>query len=185
MWCVVYAGEGREERTEDFIRTVLPASVYTRCFHLVQHKALKRQGILRDVVQDYLPGYVFIETQEPAAVQEILKETPGKLLFSDDWFVSTLTGEEESLLGLIADAKGEIGISVARTKVDAASGRKRNEYLSGPLAKVADRVTYLDLHRRFAEIGGGLAGNRRPLRLSFRFDGEEIRESVSGGGSGR
>lgn len=174
MWCVVYAGEGREERAEDFIRTVLPESVYSRCFHLIQHKALKKQGILRDVVKDYLPGYVFIETDKPKAVHDILKKTPEKLLFSDDRFVAALDEKEGTLLNLIADINGEIDISVARITTDTASGKKRNEYLSGPLAKVADRVVYVDFHHRFAEISGDLTGIRKPLRLSFLFAGEEI-----------
>lgn len=181
MWCVVHAGEGREEKIEELIRAVLPASVYTRCFHLVQHKALKKQGVLRDVAGKFLPGYVFVETKDPGAVHQSLKETPGKLLFSDDWFVSTLTKEEEALLGRIADAKGEIGISVARVEVDAESGKRKNEYLSGPLVNVADQVTYVDLHRRFAEISGTLRGSKRPFKLSFRFDGEEIRGEEGNG----
>ena len=85
MWCVVYAGDDREEKTEDFIKALLPASSYTRCFHLVQHKAQKSQGMLRDVVRKYLPGYVFIETDKPEAVHDILKKTPKRLLFSDNW----------------------------------------------------------------------------------------------------
>ena len=178
MWCVVYAGEGRETKTEDFIRGVLPAAVYNRCFHLTQHKVLKRQGILRDVVLDYLPGYVFIETDEPEKVHEILKKTPKKLLFSDGWSVATLTGEEEALLDLIVDTGGGIGVSVVRTSVEAGNGKKKSEYLSGPLVKVADQVTYVDFHRRFAEISGGLVGNKKPLKLSFRFDGEEIQEMI-------
>lgn len=178
MWCVVYAGEGREAGTEEFVRNVLPASAYTRCFHLVQHKALKKQGVLRDVAGNYLPGYVFIETDEPETVYEILKKTPKRLLFSDDWFVATLSEKEESLFRLIVDAGGEIGISVVRTSTEEESGKKRNEYLSGPLAKVADQVIYVDRHHRFAEISGDLIGNKKPLKLSFRFDSEEIGESV-------
>lgn len=178
MWCVVYAGEGREEKTEDFVRSVLPASVYSRCFHLVQHKALKKQGVLRDVAGNYLPGYVFIETDEPEKVHEILKKTPKRLLFSDDWYVTVLTEKEESLLRLIVDVNGEIGISVIRTFIDAEGGKKKTEYLSGPLEKVADQVVYVDFHHRFAEIGGELIGNKKPLKLSFRFDGEGISEAA-------
>lgn len=176
MWCVVYAGEGREEKMEDFIKSLLPVSSYTRCFHLVKHKALKRRGILRDVAENYLPGYVFIETAKPQTVQAILKETPGKLLFSDEWSVSMLTGEEEALFGLIVDEKGEIGISVVRILTDAEKERK-NEYISGPLARVSDQVVSVDLHRRYAEIGGDLTGNKMPIKLSFRFDGEELEEA--------
>lgn len=178
MWCVVYTGEGREKRVEDFIKSVLPSSAYTRCFHLVKHKALKRQGTLRDIVEDYLPGYVFIETDGPQAVHEILKKTPEKLLFSDEWFVSTLAREEETLLGHIIDEKGEIGISVVKTSADAENGKKKNEYISGPLASVADQVISVNLHHRYAEIGRNLAGNKTPMKLSFRFDGEELEEAL-------
>lgn len=174
MWCVVYAGEGREEKVEDFIKSVLPSSAYTRCFHLVKHKALKRRGILKDVVEDYLPGYVFIETDGPQTVHEILKKTPEKLLFSDDWFVSTLAGEEEALLGHIVDEKGEIGISVVKISADKNDGKKRKEYISGPLASVADQVVSVDLHQRYAEIGRDLTGKKAPMKLSFRFEGEEL-----------
>lgn len=176
MWCVVYAGEGREGKVEELIKSMLPKSVYTRCFHLVKHKALKRRGILKEVIGDYLPGYVFIETDEPQTVHEILKKTPNKLLFSDDWFVSTLAGEEEELFGHIVDEKGEIGISVVRITVDAENGKRKNEYISGPLARVADQVVSVDLHHRYAEIGGGLTGNKALMKLSFRFDGEELEE---------
>lgn len=178
MWCVVYAGEGREEKVEDFIKSVLPSSAYTRCFHLVKHKALKRRGTLKDVAGDCLPGYVFIETDEPQMVHAILKKTPNKLLFSDDWFVSTLAGEEEALLGHIVDEKGEIGISVVKISIDAGNGKRKNEYISGPLARVADRVVSVDLHHRYAEIGGNLTGNKAPMKLSFRFDGEELEEAL-------
>ena len=178
MWCVVYAGAGREKKTEDFGRSGRPASVYSRCFHLVQHKALKRQGVLRDVAGDYLPGYVFIETDKPEKVYEILKKTPGRLLFSDDWSVTVLAEKEESLLKLIVDTKGEIGISVVRTFIEAESGKKKSEYLSGPLEKVADQVVYVDFHHRFAEIGGEWIASKKPLKLSFRFDGEEIKDAA-------
>lgn len=178
MWCVVYAGEGREERVEGFIKSVLPNSVYTRCFHLVKHKALKRRGILKDVAGNYLPGYIFIETDEPQTVHEILKKTPNKLLFSDDWFISTLAKEEETLFGHIVDEKGEIGISVVRISVDTGDGKRKNEYISGPLARVADQVVCVNLHHRYAEIGGDLTGSKAPMKLSFRFDGEELEDAL-------
>lgn len=180
MWCVVYAGDGREEKTEEFVRRVLPDSVYTRCFHLVQHRAQKKQGVLRDVPGKYLPGYVFIETEVPETVHEILRETPRKLLFSDNFCVAVLTEKEEALLRLITDEKGEIGISVVKMSGEAEGGKRKSEYLSGPLTKVADRVVYMDFHRRFAEISGDLVGTKKPLKLSFRFDGEICRGQSAG-----
>lgn len=174
MWCVLYTGEGREEKAEALIKKVLPGSLYTRCFHLVKHQTIKGRGILREVRGKYLPGYIFIETDAPQTVREILKKTPEKLLFPDDWFLSTLAREEEALFGMIVDEKGEIGISVVRTPIDPVSGKKKNEYVSGPLARVADQVIYVDRHHRYAEIGRDLIGVGKPLRLSFRFDSEQI-----------
>ena len=118
----------------------------------------------------------------PEAVHDILKKTPKRLLFSDNWSVSTLDGEEEALFRLIVDEKGEIGLSTARTSVDAGNGKKKNEYLSGPLVKVADKVVYVNYHRRFAVIGGDFIGGKEPLRLGFRFDGEEIGKMVNQAG---
>lgn len=178
MWCVVYAGEGKEEKIEDFIKKVLPPSAYTRCFHLVKHKALKRRGILRDIVGNYLPGYVFVETDKPRTVHEILKKTPGKLLFCDGFSISTLDREEEILFEHIVDENGEIGISVIRMSLDTDSGKRKNEYISGPLARVADQVISVNLHHRYAEVGGNLTGNSPPIKLSFRFDGEELEEAL-------
>lgn len=174
MWCVVYAGEGRERKTEEFIRGRLPESAYSRCFHLVQRLAYRRQGRVTEVTRDCFPGYVFIETEEPGIVQKSLKDTRGSLLFSDSRFVSSLDGKDEALLGLLCDRGGEIGLSVARLSVDADSGRKEAKFLSGPLAKVADKVEHVDFHGRCARLGGSFLDGKVSLKLGFRYEDEEI-----------
>lgn len=174
MWCVVYAGEGREQKAEEFIRAMLPGSACSRCFHLVQHLACRRQGRTVETVKDCFPGYVFLETNEPETVQKTLKNTGTGLLFSSSSFVSSLDGEEEALLNLLCDRGGEIGLSVARVQADGESGRKKAQFLSGPLSRVADRVVQVDFHRRCARLGGGLLEGKAPLKLGFCFEGEEL-----------
>lgn len=173
MWCVVYAGEGREQKTEEFIKSRLPKSACSRCFHLVQRLAYRKQGRVSEAARDCFPGYVFIETKEPETVQKALKNTRGSLLFSDGAFISSLDGEDEALLGLLCDQGGEIGLSVARVSVDTDSGRKKAKFLSGPLSRVADRVVQVDFHKRFAKLGGSFPGGRASLKLGFCYEGEE------------
>lgn len=173
MWCVVYAGEGREQKTEEFIRARLPGAACSRCFHLVQRFARRKQGRVVEMARDCFPGYVFLETKEPETVQKALKNTGTSLLFSDSSFVASLDREEEALLAMLCDKDGEIGLSVARMSVDGESGRKEAEFLSGPLSKVADKVVSVDFHKRFARLEGCLLEGKTPLKLGFCFEGEE------------
>lgn len=173
MWCVVYAGEGRERKTEEFIRAILPGAVCDQCFHLVQRFIYRKQGRVMEAARDCFPGYVFLETKEPETVQKALKNTGTSLLFSDSSFVSSLDEEEEALLSLLCDRGGEIGLSVARVYADGESGRKKVQFLSGPLARAADRVVQVDFHKRYARLGGSLLEGKAPLKLGFCFEGEE------------
>lgn len=173
LWCVIYAGEGRENEAEDFIRGLLPQHAYRRCFHLVRHMAYKNRGRVRDMARACFPGYVFIETDTPQLVQEALEPTSRNLLFSGKTHVTTLNEADEALFRLITDKNGKIGLSVARVSGEDSGGKKKVEFLSGPLKKVSDRVTHIDFHKRFARIDSATDG-KGPLRLGFRFDTEEI-----------
>lgn len=173
MWCVVYAGEGKEQKTEEFIRGRLPKSACSRCFHLVQRLAYRKHGKVMETARDCFPGYVFIETNEPETVQKVLKNTKESLLFSDSSFISSLDGEEETLLELLCNQSGEIELSVARVFVDTCSGGKEVKFLSGPLSRVADRVVQVDFHKRCARLGGRFPGERASLKLGFCYEGEE------------
>jgi len=179
LWCVVYAGEGREIEVEEFIKGLLPQDSYTRCFHLVRHMAYKNHGSVRDMARTCLPGYVFIETDTPELVQEFLEPTSRSLLFSGSTYVSTLNEADEDLFRTIADKDGRIGLSVARVCGEDSSGKKKVEFLSGPLRRVSDRVTHVDLHKRFAQISSAMDG-KGPLWLGFRFETEEIWNSGDG-----
>lgn len=180
---MVYAGEGREQKTEEFIRARLPESACKRCFHLVRRQVCRKQGRVTEEVKNCFPGYVFIETKEPETVQKALRNTRGSLLFSDSSFVSTLDGEDEALLGLLCDQGGEIGLSVARVSVDEDSGRKEALFLSGPLSRVADQVVQVDFHKRCARLGDRFPGGRASLQLGFCYEGEvtaDNREHIHG-----
>lgn len=174
MWCVLYGRDGEEEKTETFVKRVLPKQSYSRCVRLLQHKMMRHGGQWREVLFQILPGYVFIETDDPQTVYQALKRTHKRLLFSDETCVSVLSEEEAALLDRIMDRDGEIRLSTVRVAGQEDDGSRRLEYLSGPLGNVTDRVTRVNLHKRIARIETGLAGERKWINLDFRFEDDNV-----------
>lgn len=172
MWCTLHLQDGNEKKTEEFVTNLLPEDICTRCFHITRRRLRKREGQWREESEELLPGYVFIETDHPKAVYKELKKASKYLLFSDEHFVSVLTEDDIKFLEQITDRAGRIGLSVVRVKK--AGDKKEIEYLSGPLAKVSDQISWIDLHRRFAKVDNGFLKDKKGFSLSFYFEGESI-----------
>ena len=114
-----------------------------------------------------MPGYVFIDTDQPEAVHRELKRTSGQeLLFSNDAFVSALKEQEADFMERIADGEGEIGLSKVYVGADG-----EISYLSGPLLSVRHLVRKVDLHRRIAEVEADFLGKRQVLYLGIEIVG--------------
>lgn len=171
MWCVVYPGEGREQRAEEFIKGRLPETVCRRCFHVVRRLAYRKQGRVWEAAQSCFPGYVFIETEDSEVLQKALRDIRGNFLPGNPF--PFLDREDETLLDLLCDQEGEIGLSVARVSIDGESGKKEAKFLSGPLSRVADKVAQIDLHKRYARLKGRFPGGKGSLQLGFCLEGEE------------
>lgn len=172
MWCTLHLQDGDEKKTEEFVTSLLPGHICSRCFHITRRRLRKREGQWWEESEELLPGYVFIETSQPEAVYRELKKASKYLLFSDDHFVSVLKENDRKFLEQITDKTGRIGLSVVRVKK--AGDKKEIEYLSGPLAKVSDQISWVDLHRRFAKVDTGFLKDKKGFSLSFYFEGESI-----------
>lgn len=172
MWCTLHLQDGNEKKTEEFVTSLLPDNICTRCFHIIRRRLRRREGQWREESEELLPGYVFIETNQPETVYRELKKASKYLLFSDEHFVSVLAEDDRKLLEQITDRTGRIGLSVVRVKKSGA--RKEIQYLSGPLSKVSDRISWVDLHRRFAKLDTGFLEDKKGFSLSFYFEGESI-----------
>ncbi len=180
MWCVLYGKDGDEEKTEAFVKNVLPKQSYSRCFHPIQHKMMRHGGAWRDVCFRLFPGYVFIETDDPETVYQTLKRTPRKLLFCDEDFVSVLSAEDARLLDNIMDEDGQIRLSVVRAAGKKEDGSRQLEYLSGPLGRVSSRISRVSLHKRIARVETGLAGERKWINLDFCFEDDTVVAAKTG-----
>ena len=74
MWCVVHVKDRGQQNAENFIASVLSKNLYARCFHLTRIRRKKYEGQWRTVYEDLLPGYIFIDTDQPDRVYKELKE---------------------------------------------------------------------------------------------------------------
>lgn len=166
MWCVVHVRDGDEDRTESFVKALLPRELDARCIHLTRRRRKKYGGQWQTVQEKLLPGYVFIATDHPEAVHRELKRAPQpKLLFSDDGCVTVLEAQEAALIEAISDESGEIGISKVRV-----SDNGSIEFLSGPLLQVENMVRKVNLHQRVAEVEADFMGERRMLYLGIEIE---------------
>lgn len=168
MWCAVHVRNGSEAKTEAFVSGLLLKGLSARCFHLTRSRRKKYGGQWQTVQENLLPGYIFIDTDQPEAVHRELKRTPEHgLLFSNDEFVSTLEEHEADFMERIMDADGGIGLSKVSVEPD---GEIR--YLSGPLLNVRHLVRKIDLHKRIAEVEADFLGERHVLYLGIEIVGQ-------------
>ena len=100
MWCTLHLQDGNEKKTEEFVTSLLPGHICTRCFHITRRRLRKREGQWWEESEELLPGYVFIETSQPEAVYRELKKASKYLLFSDDHFVSVLKENDRKFLNV-------------------------------------------------------------------------------------
>lgn len=166
MWCVVHVKDRGKQNAENFIASFLPQNLYARCFHLTRVRRKKYEGQWRTVYEDLLPGYIFIDTDQPDRVYKELKRASGpKLLFSSDEYVAAMEQYESNLMEKLADNNGIIGMSAVR-RID----NGRVEYLSGPLLDIGDRVKKINFHKRIAEIETNLMGRKQTLYLGIEIE---------------
>ena len=165
MWCAVHVGDGNEPGAEALVTKLLSGSPETRVFHLTRSRRKKFGGQWQTVQEKLIPGYVFIETEQPEEVYRALKKSSGhRLLFGDDDYVTTLEEQEAEFMGSITDRAGGIGIS--RVSV---AGKNEVRYLTGPLMRIGHLVKKVDLHRRIAEVEADFMGERQTLFLGIEI----------------
>lgn len=166
MWCAVHVRDGDEVWTETLVEGILPKELEFRCFHLTRSRRKKYGGQWQTVQEKLLPGYVFIDTNQPEKVyRELKKARKPKLLFGSETAVCTLRDQETVLLDRLADETGEIAVSKIRVKEDGTF-----EFLSGPILRVKELVRKVDLHKRIAEVETDFLGKRQVLYLGIEIE---------------
>ena len=166
MWCAVHVRGGSEARAKALVTGLFSKELSVRCFHLRRIRRKKYGGQWRTIQENFLPGYVFLDTDQPGRVYQELKKVPGYgLLSGSDEFVAALGREEADFMECIMDEDGMIGIS----KVSV-SGNGEIMYQTGPLTRVSHMIKNVDLHKRVAEVKTRFMGEEHIFYLGIEIE---------------
>ena len=189
MYYVIYVGSGREETMEQLIRSTVPETLFTRCFHPVRHMKKKIHGQWTEKYERLIPGYVFVETDDIRAFYRKVRELPAFLkLLGKETTLSRLNEEEvpeEHFIPLPSEEERWLkrvsgiipGIQKPKEKsrpvVELTKVRFDEEgklqILSGPLKEFSGEVRKIDVHRRYAEVEVVFMGRKTLLHLGIEL----------------
>lgn len=158
MYYVLQVAPREEEKTEKHIMAILPDGLYGQCFHLTRLMRKKFHGRWTDVHEKLLPGYVFVTTEDAAALFMQLKKVPllTKLVGRDMEYFIRLSEQEEKWLDILfgqsrdtgsPDGKREVGLS----RIDISEGNEIR-IISGPLTDMEGMIKKINLHKMMAEV---------------------------------
>ena len=76
MWYVIQTYSGNEHVVMKLFEEVADRARYNKCFVPMFEDVRKKDGKGQIVLKKFFPGYIFIETESPAYINEILREIP-------------------------------------------------------------------------------------------------------------
>ena len=177
MYYVIFVGAGNEAKTEQLIRRAVAEELCSEYFHPVRHMKKKIRGEWRHVYEKILPGYVFVESGDIAALHKALIRTPGfkKILRTEaedgsfDFYA--LTQSEVNWLMSVCGRLGETEkiLPVIELTQVGFDENDKVRVLSGPLKGREAMVKKIDLHRRTAEIEVDFMGRPVVLRVGIEI----------------
>ncbi|MCR5727132.1 MAG: hypothetical protein K6G24_06670 [Lachnospiraceae bacterium] len=182
MYYVLYTTSGLEEKTENYIKKLVPGNLYVRCFHPVRHMKKVFRGSIKDIYENLIPGYIFVESDRFMDFYDELKRNPihtrviGKDQSGKDIEFYALSDDEVDWLNkltgmyLLAERKKkdvEEKVVAEISKIDF----KENDIvvLSGPLQNVEGKIIKFNLHKRRAEVEIDFMGRKTVVFMGIEF----------------
>lgn len=174
MYYVIYVGSGKEKKAEDFITRDISSDICRECFHPVKHLRKRFHGEWIDIYERLIPGYVFIESDNPEELYHCLKRIPiltkllGREMNDEEMIVYALKDEEVRWLARLMPSfeKNNQEYLIELSKV----GFNENDeviILDGPLKDMTGYVRKINLHKRIAEIEVSFFGQTSVLYLGI------------------
>ena len=154
MLYVIHTTTGKEDELIDKIhRESAHQEDYTDVFCIRRNVWKKFKGQWRNVSERLFPGYVFIETEKPREIQQMLfmMEGYGRLLGQKGEHTTNfipLKDHEEALMYAYA---GKESHTVEVSKIKILEGKKV-QIVDGPLLGQEGRIKKIDLHKRIAQV---------------------------------
>ena len=79
MYYVIYTGAGKEDKTEEYIRRMVPKNLYDTCFHPVRKRNIKLGGKWHICFDCLIPGYIFLESKVIEDFYSEIRKNPAHL----------------------------------------------------------------------------------------------------------
>ncbi len=156
-WYVLKTVPGREQEAADLVRRAVTPGLFTECRVLRKIKVFRSGGALHFLEDALFPGYVFVRTACPGALEEELKRS------RDFPQLPSAAPVEEADLAFLTDVCGrelERPMGLTRLTLD---GDRRIIRAEGILGRYIDRIIKLNLHKRFALAKVELFGRAQPV----------------------
>ena len=148
MWYVVQVFTGKEENIKTMCQKQIPENILERCFIPCQEVKRKYNGKWHQERKILFPGYVFMITEDAAALLEGLRTIPAmtKVLGDRDCLIP-LSDAEIALLLRLGGEKQIVELSIGVIEND------RVKIISG--------IRHINRHKREARIELELFGGRK------------------------
>lgn len=156
MWYVVQVFTGKEENIKTMCQKQIPENILERCFIPCQEVKRKYNGKWHQERKILFPGYVFMITEDAAALLEGLRTIPAmtKVLGDRDCLIP-LSDAEIALLLRLGGEKQIVELSIGVIEND------RVKIISGPMTGLEGCIRHINRHKREARIELELFGGRK------------------------
>ncbi len=171
---------GREEKTKHMIESVVSVGSFAHIYIPVRVRQKKYQGTWHEVRESLVPGYLFVETDEPIKLHDELKNVLAltKFLGLDGPDIIELPDEDvrwlRKVLGVPEEAPKKqtfINSEAGLTLVDVSESGEVT-ILEGPLKGMEGQIKKFDLHKRQAELELNFLGNKTRIFMGIRLNTE-------------
>ncbi len=171
MLYVIHTTSGKEDELIDKIhRESTRQGDYADVFCVRRRVWKKFKGKWQEVSERLFPGYVFIETDKPKAVQEMLfmMEGYGRLLGQKGEHTTNFIPLKEHEEALMYAYMGKESHSVDISKIKVLEGKKV-QIVDGPLLGQEGRIKKIDLHKRIAQVEVTLFNQTHTVHLGIEI----------------
>ena len=161
---VIQVTSGHEERTRQMLLRQLDDEVLTDCYTPAYECVRKVAGEWQTVTRMLFPGYVFVETTNPAELRDCLREIPAftRFLGSSDESFLALTDDEVAWLNAFTNGETHVAeMSEGTIEGDNVLVTK------GPLRGHEGQIVKIDRHKRLAELEIRMFGRVKRVRIGL------------------
>lgn len=173
----VQVTSGQEEHVRTMLLRQLP-DVASDCYTPAYECARKVAGQWRTVTRMLFPGYVFVETPDPAALRDRLRSIPAftRLLGASDESFLALTDDEVAWLNAFTNVETHV-VEMSEGVIEG----DRVLVTKGPLRGHEGSIARVDRHKRLAELEITMFGRTKRVRIGL----EIVRKRSGGARQGR